>query len=220
MNSKIASSLLLTLLIVIVSCNTPVERTQEKWIPLFNGVNLDGWNIKISGHEINNNYKNTFIVEDSILKVNYQEYDSFRNKFGHLYYEKPYSHYRLRIEYKMIGNPVPGSPVWAHANSGVMLHSQSAHEQELNQNFPVSVELQFLSELVGENRTNGNLASPGTHVWAHDSLHTNHMLYSRYVAPRQDQWIKVEAIVYGDSLLHHLVEGDTVLTYTKPRIGG
>jgi hypothetical protein len=32
--------------------------------------------------------------------------------------------------------------------------------------------------------------------------------------------VRVKAIVYGDSLIHHIVNGDTVLTYTSPRIGG
>ena len=27
-------------------------------------------------------------------------------------------------------------------------------------------------------------------------------------------------IVLGDSIIHHVLEGDTVLTYTKPQIGG
>ena len=29
-----------------------------------------------------------------------------------------------------------------------------------------------------------------------------------------------ELIVLGDSIIHHLVNGDTVLTYTQPQIGG
>jgi hypothetical protein len=35
-----------------------------------------------------------------------------------------------------------------------------------------------------------------------------------------DQWVSAELIVYGDSLVIHLVNGDTVLQYTKPQIGG
>ena len=41
------------------------------WIPLFNGKDLDGWTVKINGHELNDNYGNTFRVEDGILKVSY-----------------------------------------------------------------------------------------------------------------------------------------------------
>jgi hypothetical protein len=32
--------------------------------------------------------------------------------------------------------------------------------------------------------------------------------------------VRAELIVYGDSIVHHLVNGDTVLTYSKPQIGG
>lgn len=80
--------------------------------------------------------------------------------------------------------------------------------------------MQFLGDIEGEDRTDGNLASPGTHVIYGDSLHTNHMTYSNYKAPKGEGWISVEAIVLGDSIVHHIVEGDTVLTYTKPQIGG
>ena len=27
-------------------------------------------------------------------------------------------------------------------------------------------------------------------------------------------------MVFGDSIIHHLVNGDTVLTYSKPQVGG
>ena len=197
-----------------------IESTNENWIQLFNGKDLSGWDIKVAGYPVNENYKNTFIVEDSILKVNYSEYDSFRWEFAHLYYQKPFSHYRIRVQYRFLGSQVPGGPPWANANSGIMLHCLSAQEQQLNQNFPISIEMQFLGAVEGENRTNGNLASPGTHVIAGDSLHTNHMLYSNYQAPEGEDWITAEAIVLGDSIVHHVVEGDTVLTYTQPRIGG
>lgn len=203
------------------SINEQEAPKKENWIQLFNGKDLTGWDIKFSGHEINDNYKNTFVVEEGILKVSYDEYENFNKKYAHLYYEKPYSHYRLRIEYRFVGEQLPGGEVWENFNSGVMLHSQSAADQQLNQDFPASIELQFLGEVLGENRTNGNLASPGTHVVNDtDSLHTRHMLYSSYKAPKGEGWINIEAIVLGDSIIHHVVEGDTALTYTKPKIGG
>lgn len=202
------------------SSNEPDTPKKENWIQLFNGKDLTGWDIKFSGLEINDNYKNTFVVEDGILKVSYDEYENFDKKYAHLYYEKPFSHYRLRIEYRFVGKQLPGGETWENFNSGVMLHSQSAQDQQLNQDFPASIEMQFLGEVEGEKRTNGNLASPGTHVIAGDSLHKNHMLYSSYKAPAGEDWVSVEAIVLGDSIVHHVVEGDTALTYTKPRIGG
>jgi len=35
-----------------------------------------------------------------------------------------------------------------------------------------------------------------------------------------DQWVHAELIVLGDSLVSHLINGDTVLQYSKPQIGG
>ncbi len=195
------------------------NKPKEKWISLFNGKNLEGWDIKISGHPINDNFKNTFIVEDSCIKVNYAEYDTFTHEFGHLFYKIPYSHYRLKMEYRILGSLMPGAPDYAEANSGVMLHAQSAQSMELNQNFPVSIEMQFLSRVDSNERATGNLASPGTHVVLDGKLYTDHMMYN-HKKTFGDEWVSVEAIVLGDSVVHHVVEGDTVLTYHKPQIGG
>ncbi len=204
--------------LVFWSC-TKSEEPKEEWVSLFNGKDLTGWDVKISGHELNDNYNNTFIVKDSSIYVNYAEYDTFTHEFGHLFYKVPYSKYRLRMQYRIFGDPVPGTPDYAYSNSGVMLHSQSAESMEVNQNFPYSIEFQFLSRVDTSRRQTGNLASPGTHVVVDGKLHTDHMLYSS--GPTfGDEWVNIEAIVFGDSVVHHVVNGDTVLTYFKPQIGG
>ncbi|MDH5609662.1 MAG: DUF1080 domain-containing protein, partial [Cyclobacteriaceae bacterium] len=201
-------------------CTEKQITQEENWIQLFNGHDLTGWTIKISGHEAGENFKNTFVVADSILTVNYDEYEEWNNEFAHLFYEKPFSHYRLRIEYRFLGEQVPGAQTWARRNSGVMLHSQSAASMEKNQNFPVSVEMQFLARTETRDWTTCNLASPGTHVVVADTLYTDHMYYSASESFDMDEWVSVEAIVLGDSVIHYLVEGDTVLTYNQPQIGG
>jgi len=73
---------------------------KEDWQPLFNGKDLTGWDIKIAGHKVNDNYKNTFIVEDKMIRVNYKEYDKFTTEYGHMYYNKPFSHYKIRLQYR------------------------------------------------------------------------------------------------------------------------
>jgi hypothetical protein len=35
-----------------------------------------------------------------------------------------------------------------------------------------------------------------------------------------DQWVRVEALVLGDSIIRHIVNGDTVMTYSRPQMGG
>jgi hypothetical protein len=52
---------------------------------LFNGKDLEGWKIKVTGHKLNDNYANTFRVEDGILKVAYDNYEKFDRKFGHIF---------------------------------------------------------------------------------------------------------------------------------------
>ncbi len=200
--------------------NPETIEVEEEWVELFNGKDLTGWTPKISGYELGKNYKNTFRVENGILKASYDEYDTFKTEFGHLFYEKPYSHYRLRMEYRTVGEQTPGGQTWARLNSGVMLHSQSPESMEENQNFPISIEMQFLSAYDAEDRTTGNLATPGTHVEKDGELYTNHMWYSDSKHYRNDEWVSVEAVVLGDSIVHHIVEGDTVLTYRHPQIGG
>src|SRR5262245_2069991 len=79
-----------------------------EWKPLFNGKNLDGWSPKIRGFELGDNHNDTFRVEDGLLRVKYDKYDSFDNKFGHLFYRDKFSHYVLRIEYRFVGEQCKG----------------------------------------------------------------------------------------------------------------
>jgi Domain of Unknown Function (DUF1080) len=211
--------ILLTLTLFAVSCssNKPVK---EEWIQLFNGKDLEGWSIKIKGHELNDNYKNIFSVEDGLLKVRYQGIDTFRNEFGHIFYKDPFSHYRLRIEYRFVGDQVPGGPSWAFRNSGVMLHSQSAASMTLDQDFPVSIEAQFLGGDGVAERTTSNVCTPGTHIEMDGKLITQHCTNSKSKTYHGDVWVTAEFVVVGDSVIHHVLEGDTVLTYGRPQVGG
>lgn len=198
---------------------TTGEAEKEEWVALFNGRDLEGWNIKITGFPMGENHKNTFLVEDSILKINYAEYERFDSEFGHLYTEKSYSHYKLRSVYRFVGEQVPGGASWNVRNSGIMLHSQSAASLELDQDFPVSVELQMLGGLrEGEERHTANVCTPGTTVYTDGALNTAHCIDSESKTYHGDQWVEVEAIVLGDSIIHHVMEGDTVLTYTQPQV--
>src|SRR6185436_6352804 len=129
----------------LAACNPKAnDAAKEEWAPLFNGKDLADWDIKIKDHSLGENYKNTFRVEDSMIRVVYSDYEKFNNQFGHLYTHKPYSYYKLKLQYRFVGDHLPDAPEWADRNSGVMLHSQSAQSVDLNQNFPVSLEFQFL----------------------------------------------------------------------------
>jgi len=216
-------TVLITIIILTaVSCGTKTgsKAPEESWLQLFNGKDLNDWNIKIKGYELDNNFKNIFSVEDGIMKVRYEGVDTFKNEFGHIFYKDPFSHYKLRIEYRFTGEQVPGGPAWAFRNSGVMLHSQSAASMTLDQDFPVSIEAQFLGGNGTDERTTLNVCTPGTHIVMNGELVTRHCNNSRSKTYHGDIWVTAEFVVLGDSVIHHIIEGDTVLTYNKPQVGG
>jgi len=210
------------LILLSFSCTKPsgIDSVHEEWVPLFNGTDLTGWDIKIVGQPLNDNYKNTFQVDSGMVRVKYDEYDSFRGKFGHLYYRQPLSYYKVRFQYRFVGRQIPGAPGWGALNSGIMIHSQSAASVELHQNFPVSLEAQFLAAPEGAQRTTGNICTPGTLVHMGDSLRREHCINSTSASYPVGRWVSALIEVYGDSLVRHIIEGDTVLTYTRPMIGG
>jgi len=198
--------------------NTPPK---EDWIALFNGNDISDWFVKIQHHETGDNYGNTFRVEDNILKVRYDQYDSFNERFGHLYYKNPFSYYHLVIEYRFTGEWRKDAPAYTILNSGVMFHSQDPRTMPKEQDWPISVEMQFLGGLGdGKPRPTGNMCSPGTHIVYNGKLDTRHCIDSRSKTYEGDQWIRAELIVLGDSLVTHIINGDTVLQYSQPQIGG
>jgi hypothetical protein len=212
---------LLILVMALLSCQPKSDKTREQeWIQLFNGKDLTGWNVKISGFELNDNHKNTFRVEDGILKVRYDEYEKFDGEFGHIFYNQKFSHYKLRIEYRFVGEQLQNGPGWAYKNNGVMIHSQSAESMGLDQDFPVSIEAQFLGGPGEGDRPTGNLCTPGTNIIINDTLITQHCISSSSETFHGEEWVTFEIIVKGDEIIHHIVNGDTVLTYSKPQIGG
>src|SRR5690606_31324694 len=159
---------------------------------------------------------------DNVIQVNYDGYgDKYEDRFGHLYYDMPYSHYHLKLEYRFIGDLYPGAPSYTLRNSGIMFHSQDPKTMPANQDWPLSVETQFLGGLSdGKTRTTGNICSPGTHIYYKGELLETHCINSTSKTYDGDQWVKAELIVLGDSTIHHIIEGDTVLSYSKPHIGG
>ncbi len=196
------------------------QADEKEWIYLFNGENLDGWDIKIAGYELNDNFNNTFRVEDGLMKVSYNDYDEWNGELGHIFYEEPFSHYKLIVEYRFTGEQVPGGPNWGWRNNGIMMHSQPAETMGFNQNFPISVEMQLLGGDGEEERTNGNLYSPGTQVKINGELVTDNWVESDAGTYHGDQWVRAETVVLGDSLIQHILEGEVVLEYSKPRMGG
>src|SRR5262245_9996819 len=193
---------------------------EKEWIQLFNGKDLKDWDIKIAGYDLNDNFGNTFRVENGVLKVAYDKYDKFDNRFGHIFYRRKFSYYIIAVEYRFLGDQTPGGPSWATRNSGIMVHSQSAKSMLKAQDFPICIEVQLLGGLGSGPRTTANLCTPGTHVEMNGKLHTQHCTNSSSKTYDGDQWVRVEAMVLGDSQIKHIIDGQTVLSYEKPQIGG
>ncbi len=212
------SIILFTICLIFTSCE-PQEQKAE-WINLFNGQNLDGWHIKIRGYELDNNFGNTFRVEDGLLTVGYEAYENFDDRFGHLFYKEPFSNYLLRIEYRILGDQVSGGPGWAFKNSGVMLHSQSPESMGLDQDFPISIEVQFLGGDGENERPTGNLCTPGTHVEMNGKLDERHCITANAPTYHREEWVTIDVLVEGNDKISHIIDGDTVISYTKPVIGG
>ncbi|RMG34264.1 MAG: DUF1080 domain-containing protein [Planctomycetota bacterium] len=189
-----------------------------KWIPLFNGRNLDGWIPKIRGYPLGENFGRTFRVEEGLLKVRYDQYDHFNDRFGHLFYRQPFSHYRLRVEYRFVGEQVPGGPGWAIRNSGIMIHGQDPKTMTRDQKFPVSIEVQLLGGTGRGERPTANLCTPGTHVVMDGRLIKRHCTPSRSKTFHGDQWVTVEVEVRGGKVIRHFVNGEPVLEYSQPQL--
>jgi len=194
------------------------EHSQGKWISLFNGKDLAGWTPKITGYELGENPYNTFRVEDGLLKVSYDQYEKFGGKFGHIFYKTPFSHYRLRLEYRFVGEQVPGGPGWAFRNNGIMIHCQDPKTMAKGQNFPVSIEVQLLGGDGKNKRSTGNLCTPGTNVVMNDTLMRQHCINSNSETYHGDQWVKAEVEVHGDGVIRHIINGKIVLQYSEPQL--
>jgi hypothetical protein len=199
---------------------TKNDPDKKEWRQLFNGKDLKDWRVKIRGYALNDNFGNTFRVENGVMKVGYEKYDQYNERFGHMFYKEKFSHYIIAAEYRFVGEQCPGGPGWATRNSGVMLHCQSPESMGKDQDFPISIEAQLLGGLGKGPRTTANLCTPGTNVEIDGKLFTTHCLNSKSKTYDGDQWVRVELLVDGDKQIKHMVNGETVLTYDKPQIGG
>ena len=196
---------------------------REDWIVMFNGHDLTGWTPKITHHEVGDNYGNTFRVEGGLLKVRYDKakYRTFDGQFGHLFYKDPFSYYRLVVEYRFVGEQVPGGPDWALRNSGAMLHSPDPRTMPRDQTFPISVEGQLLGgNSDGKPRPTANMCSPGTEIVYQGKLYKNHCLNSASPTFDGDQWVRAEFEVHGSGTMTNYVNGQKVLEFELPQYGG
>jgi len=196
------------------------QAKKKDWIQLFNGRNLEGWTVKIAKHKLGENFNDTFRVENGLLKVAYDKYDTLDGQFGHLFYKDRFSYYLVAVEYRFVGEQVKGAPSWALRNNGIMVHSQPAETMGFDQDFPTSIEVQLLGGDGVHERPNGNVCTPGTNIVMDGQLYTPHCYQLKAKTYHGDGWVRVVAEVLGSERITHYVEGVPVITYTNPQIGG
>lgn len=215
----IVAVLLIVLSYILISCESQEKGEQlDGWVSLFNGKDLKDWKIKIAGHELNDNYKNTYRVEDGLLKVRYDEYEQFDDKFGLILHKDKFSNYLLRVEYRFVGEQIAGAPDWAFKNSGVMIHCQSPESFEKDQKFPVCLEAQLLGGNGTEDRPNCNAVMLGTKIVMDGKLVPEGFVPANSKTIHDDQWVTVEIEVLGNKVVKFMVNGEKVLEFNNPQL--
>jgi len=192
----------------------------DEWIPIFNGKDINDWTPKFAEMRVGENHLNIFRVEDGLLKVSYADAEKFDGRFGHLFYKTPFSHYRIRAEFRFNGDQIAGGPEWAFRNNGLMLHSQAPETMSLEQKFPNSIEMQLSGADAGKNpetadRPMGCLFTPGTKVMRDGQEYKGGSRSASGEPMPALDWVTVEVEVRGDEEVIHYVNGKEVLRYQK-----
>lgn len=207
------------MLLLLAACTQKqlphVDPPQGKWISLFNGRNLDGWTAKIAGHDVGENFRNTFRVENGLLKLSYRDYDAFNDQFGSLFYNTPLSHYWLRAEYRFVGSKAAGAPRWTYKNSGIQLHSQSPASMRKEQQFPVSIEFDIVGGWFLGSRPTGDVCRNGTQLRIGGELLAGQCSKLSDITIRDDRWVTLLAEVQGGTRVRQIVDGSLVVDYKE-----
>lgn len=195
-----------------------VAEPTGQWISLFNGKDLDGWSVKIAGHDLNDNYRNTFRVENGMLKVSYDQYDRFAGRFGSIFYNMRMSHYWFRAEYRFVGKQVAGAPSWAYKNSGIQLHSQAPESMGRAQEFPVSVEFDIVGDWRFSRHPTGDVCQNGTRVMIDGAPLKGKCSKLSQVRIPGEEWVTILAEVQGGARVRQVVNGQLVVEYTDLKL--
>lgn len=217
------------LMVILTACNSKPkdqnsneksasQAVEENWVQLFNGKDLNNWQIKFKGRELGDNYKNTFRVENGLLRVCYDNWDKWDGSFGHIFYKGEFSHYKLRVEYRFVGEQAKGGPGWAYRNNGIMIHGQPVETMELDQDFPVSIEVQLLGGSGKGERPTCNVCTPGTNIVMDGKLIEQHCINSKSDTYNGDQWVTAEVEVDGGKIIRHFVNEKEVMHYEQPQL--
>ena len=156
-------------------------------------------------------------MQDGILITRYDAYDSFNKRFGALYYDKKFTNYRLRVEYRFTGNLTPGAPSWGFRDGGIQYHCQPPSTVGIDQAFPVCLEYNLLGGNGKDERPNGEICASGMYVEINGKRNTSYctppMVKHTFAG---DQWVTAEVDVH-DGTITHYVNGEQIMQFENPR---
>ena len=148
MKTLMKSAALLFLSLAVLSCST------EKKVELFNGQDLDNWNIIVDSED--GEPKDLFYVEDGVMHT-------LGAPFGYIRTKESYSNYKLHVEWRWTNEP---------SNSGVLINVQGK-----DMIFPHCVEAQLMNGRAGD----FVLMGKGAGITVKDSAYMVHSEESRYL---------------------------------------
>lgn len=188
------------------------------WQSLFDGKTLAGWTPKITGRAVGEDPRRMFIVHKGAIRVSHAGYSRFDGEFGHLFWKSPVAAYRLRYEYRLFGETLPGVEIWQQTNSGVMFHAQAPGTMARDQKFPVSLEMQLLAVPREVGEPSGNLCTPGTIVEIDGKPDPRHCIPAAGVPLPAGRWTAAELEVLPNGEITHRIDGKVVLRYADPEL--
>ena len=188
------------------------------WESIFDGKTLAGWTPKITGRAAGEDPLGMFTVEDGAIRVSYAHYPKFEGEFGHLFWKAPLGAYRIRFEYRLFGDSLPGIQDWQASNSGLMFHAQAPETMRRDQAFPVSLEVQILGIPRATQEPTANLCTPGTTVVFEGQRDPRHCILSSSPLIPNGRWVKVEVDVLPNGEITHFVDGEAVLHYSTAEL--
>ena len=200
------------LLALLLLGNAPAA--DAGWEPIFDGETLEGWTPKITGRALGEDPLTMFIVEDGAIRVSYANYPKFEGEFGHLFWKAPLGAYRIRFEYRLFGETLPGVQRWQASNSGLMFHAQAPETMARDQAFPVSLEVQLLAVPRPTQEPTGNLCTPGTTVVFEGKRDPRHCILSSSPLLPLGRWHRLELEVLPNGEITHFIDGEPVLRYS------
>jgi hypothetical protein len=102
-----------------------------------------------------------------------------------------------------------------------MVHSQPPETMLRDQDFPISIEVQFLGGLSdGKPRPTANVCSPGTRIVYAGAPDTAHCIQSSAATIDGDAWVTADVLVEGDENVVHYIDGLPVIEYGGITYGG